>query len=57
MCGEQIAREICTIRKLSGAEKQQIVFSELILLYFFGLIEHELSTDTAKQIKVYHEEH
>lgn len=47
MCGEQITGERCTIRKLSGAEKQQIVFSDLILLYFFGLIEHEQSMDTA----------
>lgn len=47
MCGEQITGERCTIRKLSGAEAQQIVFSDLILLYFFGLIEHELSMDTA----------
>lgn len=40
MCGEQIKEERCTIRKPSGAERQQIVFSDLILLYFLGLIEH-----------------
>lgn len=47
MCGEEVTGERCTIRKLSGAEKQQIVFSDLILLYFPGLIEHELSMDAA----------
>lgn len=46
MC-EKITGERCTIRKVSGAEKQQIVFSDLILLCFVGLIEHELSMDTA----------
>lgn len=47
MCGEQITGGRCTIKKLSGVEKQQIVFSDLIVLYFCGLIEHELRMDTA----------
>lgn len=55
MCGEQITGERCTIRKRSGAEKQQIVFSDLILLYFCGLIEHELSMATSEQIKAYND--
>lgn len=31
MCGDGITGETCTIRKLNGAEKQQIVFSDLML--------------------------
>lgn len=46
MCGEQITEERCTIRKPSGAGRQQIVFADLTLLYFLSLIEHVLSTDT-----------
>lgn len=47
MCGEQVTLQKCTIKKLSGVEKQQIVFSDQIVLYFYGLIEHELSMDMA----------
>lgn len=36
MCGDRMKRR-STIRNLSGAETQQIVFSDLILLYFPGL--------------------
>lgn len=39
-CGKQITAERCTIMKLSGAGQQQIVLPDLILLYFFTLIEH-----------------
>lgn len=47
MCGEQITGDRCTIWKFSRAEKQQIVFSDLIVLYFVGLIEQELSMATS----------
>lgn len=45
MCGDGITGETCTIRKLNGAEKQQIVFSGLMLLYFPRLLEHVFGTD------------
>lgn len=47
MCGDGITGETCTIRKLNGAEKQQIVFSDLMLLYFPRLLEHVFGTDAA----------
>lgn len=52
-CGEQITGKRCTIRRVSRAKELQIVFSVLIVLYSFALIEHELNTDAAEQIKVY----
>ena len=56
-CREQIKGERYTIRKLVGAEKQQIMFSDLIVLYFFSLIEHELSMDIVERTKVYNKPH